>query len=283
MEMKMLKRIIIIAFALVLIFALTACGDGSGSGSSGSGGSLSTKTGVLIEASMHVISIQAPDGTTYTFGIDDNTTINGSELLGNTMSVSYNGEYASGVIAVTITTVTEVDHAGSSGKGSTGETGAPQPKDPPATQETIWYMTGTVVDVSMNHLSLKYEDGKTYSINKDDNTKSDPGIVVGCVARVFHKGSMRDGMLALEVHFISDTPPPSPEDTIWYLTGTVVDATMNGLQLLYEDGKTYSIIIDDNTRMDEGIVVNCIARVFHKGLLADEMHALEIRLIQSPP
>jgi len=276
------KSSIILAIMLVLIFTLAACGQQA---TPDAGDSLSTKTGVLIEASMHVVSIQAPDGSTYTFGIDDDTDIQGSELLGNTMSISYHGEYKSGVIAVSITTVTEVDHEASSGKGSTDDHGAPQTKEPTNPADKIWYLTGTVTDVSMNQLQLLYEDGKTYTVLKDDNTKVDSGIVVGCVARVFHKGGLKDGMLATEIHFISDAPPPaaSPADTIWYLTGTVTDASMNGLQLLYEDGKTYSIIKDDNTRVDEGIVVGCIARVYHKGVLQDEMLALEIRLISDPP
>jgi hypothetical protein len=44
-----------------------------------------------------------------------------------------------------------------------------------------------------------YEDGKTYTITKDDNTRSDPGIEVGTRVRVFHKGHLADEMLATEV------------------------------------------------------------------------------------
>jgi len=272
------KKSIIFAYILVLILALTACGgDGSAETNNSSGDSLSTKTGVLIEASMHVISIQSPDGSTYTFGIDDSTTIQGSELLGNTMSVSYNGEYSSGIIAVSVTTVTEVDHSASAGKGSTDQPDAPQPREPSSSDETIWYLTGTVMDVSMNQLQILYEDGKTYTVLKDDNTKTDPGIVVGCVARVFHKGGLKDGMLATEIHFISDAPPA--EDEIRYLTGTVMDASMNQLQLLYEDGNTYTILKDDNTVTDPGIEVGSVVRVYHRGNLADQMLATEIRLM----
>jgi len=267
---------------LVLGLALTACSDGNNN-NTGSGGTMSTKTGVLIEASMHVISIQAPDGSTYTFGINDNTVVEGSEILGNTMSVSYNGEYTSGIIAITITTITEVDQSGSSGsKGPTSAPGAPQPKEPASTQETIWYMTGTVMDVSMNQLQLKYEDGKTYTVLKDDNTKVEEGIVVGCVARVFHKGSMRNGMVATEIHFISASPPADNPDAVFYLTGTVTDASMNQLQLLYEDGVVYTIIEDDDTRVDPGITVGSTVRVFHKEHLTEQMTATEIRLIANP-
>jgi len=276
------KRIIIIAIAVLLISALTACGGNTAE-------ELSTKTGVLVEASMHVASIQAPDGSTYTFGIDDKTTIEGSEVLGNTVSVSYRGEYASGVIAVSITTITEAAQTSDSGgKGSTDAPGAPQPSNPPATQDKIWYITGTVQDVSMNQLQLLYEDGNTYTVVKGDNTKTDSGIVVGCVARVFHKGTIKNGMVAVEIQLIS-APTQSGGGTsstedggIMYLTGTVTDASMNSLQLLYEDGNTYTILKDDNTKVDEGIVVGSTVRVYHVGVLADQMIATEIKLVSSP-
>jgi len=285
------KSFALVAIMLALMLVLTACANNAAEKPAEEpaekpaeqpADTLSTKTGVLIEASMHVVSIQAPDGSTYTFGVDDNTDIEGSEVLGNTMSVTYAGEYTSGIIAITIMTVTEVDAAASSlSSGSTDAPGAPQPTNPPATQDTIWYITGTDQDVSMNQLQLLYEDGITYTILKDDNTKTDQGIVVGCIARVFHKGTIKNGMHALEIHLIKD-PAPSP-DAIMYLTGTVTDATMNQMQLLYEDGKTYTILKDDNTKVDSGIAVGSIARVYHKGALADEMLALEIHLISAPP
>jgi len=280
------KSSIIVAIMMVLLLALAAC---SSNEPEEPAESVSTKTGVLVEASMHVVSIQAPDGTTYTFGIDDNTVIEGSEVLGNTVSVSYAGEYSSGIIAITIKTITEAAQTSDSGgKGSTDAPGAPQPKNPPATQEKLWYITGTVQDVSMNQLQLLYEDGNTYTVLKDDNTKTDEGIVVGCVARVFHKGSIKDGMLATEIQFISDAPADgggtssTADGGVMYLTGTVTDASMNSLQLLYEDGKTYTIIKDDNTKMDEGIEVGSIVRVYHVGVLADQMIATEIRYISGP-
>ena len=92
-------------------------------------------------------------------------------------------------------------------------------------------------------------------------------------------------MLAVEIQLIS--PPTqdgggtsSTEDGgIKYLTGTVTDASMNSLQLLYEDGNTYTILKDDNTKVDEGIVVGSTVRVYHVGVLADQMIATEIRLV----
>ena len=256
------KRSIIIVFMLLLIIALTACGGGATPEPEPvpepiPDETLSTKTGTLIEASMHVLSIQAPDGSTYTFVTDDDTTIEGSELLGNTMSVTYFGDYAPGIVAFHIETIREVDHDNSDGKGSTKEPDAPQPSNPPATNDPIFYLTGTVKDISDNGMKLLYEDGKTYSVVIDGNTKKESGIVVGCIARVFHKGSIRDGMLATEIKFIKAAP--KPEDAIRYLTGRVTEITANGLKLLYEDGKTYSIIKDANTKMASGIVVDCIA------------------------
>jgi len=204
---------VIFIFAITLLF-LAACGSNAiDETESDSEEVLSTKTGILIEASMNLVVIQAPDGSTYTFGIDEDTHIEGSEYLGNTLSVSFYGEYAPGIIAVAIRTIVEVDHASSPDKGNIDEPDAPQPKEPSSSDETIWYMTGTVMEISATGLQLLYEDGKTYTVVIDENTKKDPGIVEGCVARVFRKGSLRDGMLAIEIHFISASPDSFPTPT----------------------------------------------------------------------
>ena len=201
------KSSIVLVFTLVLIFALTACGGDTASeptDSPASGERLMTRLGVLVEATMHGISIKAPDGIMYSFDVDDNTTIEGSEILGNLITVGFRGEYTPGILAVTITTLEEVDLSATENKGSTNDPGAPQPNNPSSTDETIWYMTATVEDATMNELQLSYEDGRIYTFLKDDNTITDPGIVVGCVARVFYKGGIIDGMIATEIHFISE-------------------------------------------------------------------------------
>jgi hypothetical protein len=58
---------------------------------------------------------------------------------------------------------------------------------------------------------------------------------------------------------------------------------MNQLQLLYEDGITYTILKDDNTTIDHDIVVGSIVRVYHKGALADQMLAIKIVFVSDPP
>ena len=272
MEFEMFKKIGVFAFVCIFALLSAACGE-----TVNRDNQVSTKTGVLIEVSAHVISIQAPDGTTYTFGVNDGTTVHGSEKLGNTVSVIHDGEYSSGVIASSVTTIAEVDHESSSGKGSTDDPAAPQPKEPKSSDETIWYMTGTVNALSSNQLQLLYEDGHTYKVTIDSSTKVEHEVVVGCVARVFHKGRMVDGMVATEIHFISATPSDDP-NTVWYLTGVVTEISETHLLLLYEDDKTYTINRDENTRSDPGIEVGTRVRVFHKGHLADEMLATEVRL-----
>ena len=275
------KSSFIVIVVLVLMFALVACSENPGNVTGDGGGdAVSSKTGVLIEVSAHVVSIQAPDGSTYTYGVNEETTVQGSELLGNTISVSYRGEYSSGIIAISITTVAEVDHDSTPGKGSTDEPAAPQPKepkDPEKQHETIWYMTGTVKSISSTLLELLYEDGHTYKVTIDQHTDIEHGVVVGSVARVFHKGRMVDGMVATEIHHIADKPSDD-SNSVYYLTGEVVDISESVLHLAYDDGKTYTIHKDAHTRADPGIEVGTRVRVFHKGHLADEMTATEIRL-----
>jgi len=261
---------IVVSVLALLLVILTACGS---TDAGKDDGSLSTKTGVLVEVSQNVISIQAPDGTTYKFNVDNNTDIDGSVLLGNTVSVSFIGEYSSGVIADFVKVLEEADHSASSDKGSTGDTDAPQPREPSAPDETIWYMTGTVKEITASRLELLYKDGHTYIVTIDGNSKVDKEVVVGSTARVFHKGKMVDGMVATEIHFIP------PEVTIWYFTGTVMDLTSTSLKLAYEDGHTYLVTIDNNTKIDKKVTVGCTARVFHTDKMEDGMVATEIHFI----
>ena len=212
------KILVIFLFATTLLL-FAACGGGDAADEpertpdNSDNTSISIKTGILIEASMREIVIQAPDGSTYVFGISNDTLIEGSEYLGNTMSVYYYGNYTPGIIAATVKTIVEVDHDSTPDKGYITEPDAPQPKEPPAEDETIWYLTGTVVDISATGLHLLYEDGITYSVMIDENTKKDSGLVAGCVARVFRKGRIRDGMLAIEIHYIAAAPTPAPLPT----------------------------------------------------------------------
>ena len=292
------------AMILIFIFIVTACSQAASEPAAVSepDESISVKTGTLIEASLQEISIQAPDGSTYKFGVDDYTAIHGSELLGNTMEVSYVGEYSSSIIAKVIKTIKEAEHNNDdshSGKGSVEEPTAPKPKHHDETAadtapvkkvdpaDKIYYLTGTVVDASMHNIQLLYEDGKTYTVLKDDNTKEDPGIVVGCVARVFHKGGLKDGMVATEIHLIAnpspqpqarveptplpaDPPPPppppsppadSPPPAHQTLTGVVFDSARSNITITGDDGVNYLFLKDDNTVIDGSGTVDLGNRV----------------------
>jgi len=108
------KKYVITAFVLVVILsqAITACvktPEPSTPLAQAPANAVSTKTGVLIDASMHTATIQAPDGSTYTFGIGDGTEYEGSKDLGETVSVSYDGEYIAGTVAISIITLDEAD------------------------------------------------------------------------------------------------------------------------------------------------------------------------------
>ncbi|MCL2628198.1 MAG: hypothetical protein FWD44_05845 [Oscillospiraceae bacterium] len=199
----MKKRYTIIVIALVLIFALAACGQSE---------SLSTKAGVLLEASNFSINIQAPDGTTYTFGVDDKTVIQGSENLGDTLEVSFLGDFTSGITAASIKTIsqaetTAVHDDGTPAKGTTDQQGAPQPAHPPASGEKMTFFAGIVTEFSSTSISVYFQDGNTYTLKIDPNAIIDPGITEHCKVRVFHTGTLKSGIVTKEINLVEGPPP----------------------------------------------------------------------------
>jgi len=204
-----MKKLTIIVLVLLLALALTACNRAEADKPDAS---LSTKTGVLIEASGSSINIQAPDGTTYTFGIDAHTVIQGSENLGDTLEVNFLGDYTAGITATSIKTLTQADTSavhddGTPVRGTTDHPDAPKPANPPPAGEKMNYFAGIVTEFSSTSISVYFEDGNVYTLKIDPNAIIDPGITEHCKVRVFHTGSLKNGIVTKEINLIEGAPP----------------------------------------------------------------------------
>jgi len=235
-----------------------------------------TKTGIVIEASMHTVTIEANDGSTYYFLVDDDTEVVGDgENLGDTASVEYEGDYKDNVLAIKIQVVKkaeeEVSAAGVEAQEPPAENGGTAPAPAPSTQpDTLKYITGVVKDAAMNNVTVEW-NGKDYLILKDDKTSVEGDIVVGATVRVYHTGDIADGVVAVDISVVA---PEIVNSDVRYITGTVVDASMNSI-LIENDGHVYSVLKDENTKSDS-IVIGDTVRVYHKGSYADGMTATSI-------
>lgn len=235
-----------------------------------------TKTGIVIEASMHTVTIEANDGSTYYFLVDDDTEIVGDgENLGDTTSVEFEGDYKENVLATKIQVVKkaeeEVSAAGVEAQEPPAENSGTSSAPAPTTQpDTLKYITGVVKDAAMNNVTVEW-NGKDYLILKDDKTSVEGDIVVGATVRVYHTGDITDGVVAVDITVLT---PENTDNEVRYITGTVVDASMNSI-LIENDGHVYSVLKDENTKSDS-IVVGDTVRVYHKGSYADGMTATSI-------
>ncbi len=233
-----------------------------------------TKTGIVIEASMHTVTIEANDGSTYYFTVDDSTEFAGEgENLGDTASVEYEGDYMDNVPAIKIQVVRKADEDLAALGVEVQESPAPEAEAAPASAsqpDTLKYITGVVKDVSMNNITVEW-NGKDYLILKDDKTSVEGDIIVGTRARVYHTGDIADGVTAVD---ISAVAPEIVNSDVRYITGVVVDASMSSI-LIENDGHVYSVLKDENTKSDS-IVVGDTVRVYHKGSYADGMTATSI-------
>ncbi len=240
------------------------------------------KTGIVIEASMHNLTIEAMDGSTYSFISDDSTEFGGgSENLGDTVSVEYDGEYQEYTLAKKIQVVekadenvsasaVEVTEAPSDAKKTAEEkssSGSAQSENKSAAPK---YITGTVTDVSMNNITVEW-NGRNYTILKTDKTTVEGDVIVGATVRVYHTGDIDDGVEAIDISVVA---PELANSDIKYITGKVVDASMNTI-VIENGGHRYSVLKDDNTKSDN-VAVGDTVRVYHKGSYSDGMVATSI-------
>ena len=226
------------------------------------------KTGILIEASNHVVSIQSPDGTTYTFFVGDDTVVEGTEKLGNTVEVSFDGEYTEGMNAKTVTTIQEVKEEQTTPpkhEGSTGTTTKPE--------DIVRYATGEVLSLSGNSIKFVARiNGLTYNIATDGNTKRDEGIADGDIVRVIHKGNLKDGIVATKISIVAR----KADNNTYTIIGTVKDASMNQISL-DEEGYVYEFKkTDDSTVEAANETVGKKVEITFKGDILNEPTIIKI-------
>ncbi len=272
--MKKRKSVLLLLTAASLVFTLCACGgekpDPSPTPTPATEGTApapvsEVKTGIVIEASMHTLTIEAKDGSTYAFVVDDNTRFEGeAENLGDTVSVEYEGEYQQDAAAKSV----KVVEAAKEGTVSV----VPEATDAKPTgasgPDTIKYITAVVKDASMNSLTVSWMD-KDYLILRDDNTTVDGAMEIGNTVRIFHYGDIADGVTALRIDVVTESG-----DDIKYITGEVVNVSMSVI-CVDHDGHQYFIAKDDDTKSDS-ISVGDRVRVYHHGDIQDGIVATRI-------
>ncbi len=278
--MKKVNKIITVMIIGSLALSVSSCGATQTQGAptptvTQQAVSETVKTGVVIEASMHNLTIEAMDGSTYSFISDDSTEfIGSSENLGDTVSVEFDGEYQEYILAKKIQVVEKADENVSASAVEVTETtdekssaGSAQSESKSAAPK---YITGTVTDASMNNITVEW-NGRNYTILKTDKTTVEGDVAVGATVRVYHTGDIADGVEAIDISVVA---PELANSDIKYITGTVVDASMNTI-VIENGGHQYSVLKDDDTKSDN-VAVGDTVRVYHKGSYSDGMVATSI-------
>lgn len=277
------KKILFSAAALLSALLLTACTAPSEVSSTASPTPTATATatpladadtqlkmGVVTEASMGSLSITASDGTVYQFTVTDDTAIDSdSHELGNTVEVSFEGEYKAGINAEAIM-VTQIV------KKPTAEA---TPQTTPATEnEVIRYITGTVTEATMNAIVIKMDDGEVIHIQKTDDTMVTGTILVDSYVQVFHKGNYKDGMVATEITELKAPETSAAETAQTSISGTISEEiTMNTVAIETDDGKSYVFTRDDNTIVHgENLAIGQIVVVTYQGDLENSPVAVKV-------
>lgn len=274
--MKRNHKAIILAIACALTVSLCACGakddvEVTETPVVDAADESTIKTGVVIDASMHNLTIEAQDGTTYLFITDDETEFDGeSENLGDTVSVKYEGEYAENTLAKSVKVIEKADKEVSDSAEEVKETKKSNTSEKKDTKKSVKYITGTVKDASMHNVTVEW-GGKDYSVKKTDKTSVEGDIEVGKTVRVYHTGDMADGIEAIDISVVDEKAEKSG---VKYITGKVVDAAMNSI-VIENNGHKYSVKKTDDTKSDS-VEVGDTVRVYHKGGFSDGMTATSI-------
>jgi len=211
--LSIMKKSITLVLVLSFLLGLCACSSAPQPTSVPASATETVKTGTVLEASMHTLSITAPDGTTYSFITDDSTeTIGDGLCVGDTVSVAFDGDYKENILAKKVTIDQkaapetpapsvqwdEEQKTDSAEEETPPEAAQPETNSSGASPDDVLeFITGTVMDVSMNSIVIEC-DGQEFSIQKDENTQSD-SVFIGDMVRVYYKENSGDGMTATSI------------------------------------------------------------------------------------
>lgn len=143
------------------------------------------------------------------------------------------------------------------------ETQAPQPEESPETQapqptEPLT-LTGTVLDVSMNTLTL-HTDSSEYTFNiMDAEHQYANGIQRGNTVIVTYIGDLSDPENII-VSKVQDSDPNEAAAKAEYV-GTIVDGTMNTLTIRTEDGGTMTFSKDNAVDNTDGDLIDTNVKI----------------------
>lgn len=209
-------------------------------------------SGTIVDASMHVISVQAQDGNIYIFALTDDTIINSQNgiLLGDEAAVYFEGEINMEALGdVQPVSVGTVDITSSAGQRMPAQephhTQVPPQNPNPATD----YMSGTVVDASMSVIVIQSIYGYQYTFNTNDSTQYTgvgDGLALGQTVGIYFVGALNNNtadvqdVTVTEVKLIggaqsmgTNTVESTPAGDVKVITGTI--DIVNGDSIMMSD------------------------------------------------
>ena len=201
-------------------------------------------SGKITDAVHASVTVETEDGESYTVFKDDNTAVHSDSgiSIGDSVEIFYTGSLNdNSAVANSIFVISGSDDSSKSQQSSNSNNSN---KENTASQDVIRYLTGECVDDTMHNVTIKY-NGVNYNVVKDDNTEVVGNIGVGDTIRIFHKGSLEEGMHATKIALISAAGEK--------ITGVVVDALNMSMTIQKEDGTQVHVIKDDNTVVSSSI------------------------------
>lgn len=199
-------------------------------------------SGKITDAVHASVTVETDDGESYIVFKDDNTAVHSDSgiSIGDSVEIFYTGSLEdNSAVANSIFVISD-----SNGSPNPQQQSSNNNKENTSSQDVIRYLTGECVDNTMHNVTIKY-NGVNYNVVKDDNTEVVGNIGVGDTIRIFHKGSLEEGMHATKIALISAAGEK--------VTGVVVDALNMSMTIQKADGAQVHIIKDDNTVVSSSI------------------------------
>lgn len=250
-----MKKILPIAAVLLCaVLMMCACGQAPASSALPEG----FLEGTVQDANLSGLVVADENGRQYLFAAE-NAKIEGADALqqGDSIRLFYKGTLAEGqnMQPVTVERIEVLDG---------GTAGLESP------------VSGTVVDATMNTITIETTDGKTFSFGTEDAVvEGEGGILLGAEVTIYFEGTLDESKQQQDVKVgtIEVTkaggPPQNPNPSVDYIAGTVSDATMNSLEIETIYGEKYRFDIDGvpMETAPSGLVLGETVAVYYTGAL----------------
>lgn len=232
------------------------------------------KSGVVVNASEKIITLQTEENEIFNFSVNENTVLDcKDEELGVTLDVEYEGEYSDFMIAKSL----------SEKESATREDIAVPDSISAEHGGSLTHTAGVVTDITKNYVTVAFGSGNkdVITINKGDSTVSDENIVIGDYIRAYYFDfSSINNPIAVNIRLVAKKSEQAAESQPMYFITGVLNSLDDKRISVSRNGNRYTLIRNETLISDE-VSDGDTVRIYYCGSFKTGMTASCIEKISS--